>query len=46
MYDSVSFVNYDMISDRVVVEEGANTKDLMQRARAILQASTKDLSER
>ena len=46
MYDSVSFVNYDMISDRVVVEEGANTQDLMQRARAILQASTKDLNER
>jgi hypothetical protein len=46
MYDSVSFVNYDMISDRVVVEEGANTQNLMQRARAILQASTKDLNER
>ena len=46
MYDSVSFVNYDMISDRVVVEEGAYTQDLMQRARAILQASTKDLNER
>lgn len=46
MYDSVSFVNYDMISDRVVVEEGANTQDLMQRARAILQASSRDLNER
>ena len=46
MYDSVSFVNYDMISDRVVVEEGPKNPELLQRARAILQAASKDLNER
>ena len=46
MYDSVSFVNYDMISDRIVVEEGPKNPELLQRARAILQAASKDLNER
>ncbi|MBO4719834.1 MAG: sulfatase-like hydrolase/transferase [Prevotella sp.] len=46
MYDSVSFVNYDMISDRIVVEEGPKNPELLQRARAILQAASNDLNER
>ena len=46
MYDSVSFVCYDMISDRVVVEEGRKNPELLQRARAILQAASKDLNKR
>jgi phosphoglycerol transferase MdoB-like AlkP superfamily enzyme len=46
MYDSVSFVNYDMISDRVIVEEGRKNPELLQRARAILQAASDDLKKR
>ena len=46
MYDSVSFVNYDMISDRVVVEKGRKNPELLQRARAILQAASDDLKKR
>ena len=44
--DSTSFVNYDFISDREVTSYGANKDLLMQRAKAILQAATKDLKER
>ena len=44
--DSTSFVNYDFISDREVTSYGANKDMLMQRAKAILQAATKDLKER
>ena len=46
MIDSTSFVNYDFISDREVTSYGANKDMLMQRAKAILQAATKDLKER
>ena len=46
MYDSTSFVNYDMISNRVVVEQGRKNPELIHRAKAILQATTKDLKER
>ena len=46
MIDSTSYVNYDFISDREVTSYGANKDMLMQRAKAILQAATKDLKER
>ena len=46
MIDSTSYVNYDFISDREVTSYGANKDLLMQRAKAILQAATKDLKER
>jgi phosphoglycerol transferase MdoB-like AlkP superfamily enzyme len=46
MYDSVSFVNYDMISERVVVEQGRKNPELIKRAKAILQATSKDLKEK
>ena len=46
MYDSTSFVNYDFISNRVVESEGPHVELLIQRAKAILQAASKDLNER
>ena len=46
MYDSVSFVCYDLISNRVIAEEGKKNPELLQRGKAILQAATKDLKER
>ena len=46
MYDSTSFVNYDFIGNRVVESEGPNVELLIQRAKAILQAASKDLNER
>ena len=46
MYDSTSFVNYDFISNRIVESEGPNVELLIHRAKAILQAASKDLNER
>ena len=46
MIDSTSFVNYDFISDREVTSYGANKDMLIQRAKAILQAASKDLNNR
>lgn len=44
--DSAGFVNYDFISNRVVKTCGKNCDNLMERAKAILQAASKDLNER
>ena len=44
--DSASYVNYDLIGDRICVEEGVKNPELLQRGRAILQAASKDLNER
>ena len=44
--DSASFVNYDFISNRVVSTYGKDSDKLILRAKAILQAASKDLSER
>ena len=46
VYDSVTFVNYDFIGNRVVVGQGANQALLMRRAQAVLQAASNDLNER
>lgn len=46
VYDSITFVNYDFIGDRVVVGQGANQEELMKRARAVLQAASEDLDKR
>ncbi len=46
MIDSTSFVNYDFISNREVKSYGPNKDKLIERAKAILQDATKDLSER
>ena len=44
--DSTSFVNYDLISDRIGVTRGEHAQELLQRGRAILQAASKDLDKR
>lgn len=44
--DSASFVNYDFISNRVVSTYGQDSDKLILRAKAILQAASKDLNER
>ena len=44
--DSASFVNYDFISNRVVSNYGKDRDKLILRAKAILQAASKDLNER
>lgn len=46
MIDNAGFVNYDFISDRVVTAKGTNSHQLIQQAKAILQAASKDLNER
>lgn len=44
--DSAGYVNYDLIGDRICVEQGEHTDVLLQRGRAILQAASKDLDKR
>ena len=44
--DSASFVNYDLISDRIMVEKGKKNPLLLQWGRAVLQAASKDLDKR
>lgn len=44
--DSASFVNYDFISNRVITAYGKDSNNLMERAKAVLQYASKDLSER
>ena len=44
--DSVSFLNYDLISNRVDVEIGKKNPELETLGKAILQAASKDLNER
>lgn len=46
MTDSVSFVNYDFISNRIVTEQGKKNPQLLQWGKAILQAASTDLNNR
>ncbi|MBQ7420041.1 MAG: LTA synthase family protein [Prevotella sp.] len=46
MIDSAGFVNYDFISNQVITQQGTGIQKLIQQAKAILQAATKDLNER
>ena len=46
MIDSTSFVNYDFISHRIVTSYGGRDSLLIHKAKAILQAASKDLNER
>lgn len=46
LYDSVSFVNYDLIGERIVASQGRENPRLVERGKAILQAASKDLNER
>jgi phosphoglycerol transferase MdoB-like AlkP superfamily enzyme len=44
--DSVGYVNYDLIGDRICVRQGEHIDELLQRGWAILQAASKDLDKR
>jgi Phosphoglycerol transferase and related proteins, alkaline phosphatase superfamily len=44
--DSVGYVNYDLIGDRICVKQGEHIDELLQRGRALLQAASKDLDKR
>lgn len=44
--DSTSFINYDLISDRVVATQGEDHERLLHQGRAVLQAASKDLEKR
>jgi len=44
--DSTSFINYDLISDRVVTTQGNDHERLLHQGRAVLQAASKDLEKR
>ncbi len=46
VYDSTGFVNYDLLSNRLVASQGQHTTELLQRGKAILQVASKDLNER
>ena len=46
LYDSVSFVNYDLIGERIVASQGRENPRLVERGKAILQAASKALNER
>ena len=46
LVDSVSYVNFDLISNRLCVEEGRKNPELLLRGKAILQAASKDLDKR
>ncbi len=46
MYDTTSYVCYDFVGERVVNGKGNNQQQLMQWAKAILQAASNDLNER
>ena len=46
MIDSLSFLNFDFISNKMVASHGSGCDSLLHRAKAILQAASKDLNER
>ena len=46
LVDSVSYVNFDLISNRLCVEKGPKNPELLLRGKAILQAASKDLDKR
>ena len=46
VYDSVSSVTYDFLSERLVTEKGPHAKQLLHRGKAILQAASIDLDKK
>ena len=44
VYDSTGFVNYDFIGERIVKSEGGREEALMEKAKAVLQAASKELN--
>lgn len=44
VYDSTGFVNYDFIGEKIVKSEGGQEAKLMEKAKAVLQAASEELS--
>ena len=44
VYDSTGFVNYDFIGEKIVKSEGGQVLQLMEKAKAVLQAASEELS--
>ena len=44
VYDSTGFVNYDFIGEKIVKSEGGQVPQLMEKAKAVLQAASEELS--
>ena len=43
VYDSTGFVNYDFIGKRIVKSQGNREEDMMEKAKAVLQAASEEL---
>ena len=44
VYDSTGFVNYDFIGEKIVKSEGGQVTQLMEKAKAVLQAASEELA--
>ena len=44
VYDSTGFVNYDFIGEKIVKSEGGQVTQLMEKAKAVLQAASEKLA--
>ena len=44
VYDSTGFVNYDFVGEKIVKSEGGQVLQLMEKAKAVLQAASEELS--
>ena len=44
VYDSTGFVNYDFVGQRIVKSEGNREEEMMEKAKAVLQAASEKLN--
>ena len=44
VYDNTGFVNYDFIGEKIVKSEGGQVTQLMEKAKAVLQAASEELA--
>ena len=45
VYDSIGFVNYDFVGERIVKSQGRREEKQMQKAKAVLQAASEELKK-
>ena len=45
VYDSTGFVNYDFIGEKIVKSKGGQVPQLMEKAKAVLQAASEELGQ-
>ena len=45
VYDSTGFVNYDFVGKRIVKSEGNREEEMMEKAKAVLQAASEKLND-